>query len=114
MARSTDFEIIQKELDAKFRHEAIGRLLRENQGNRISREPTSLAQAVHEDSGLILDATVEALGITLAYDAIERHGALSEERQPIYVPVLFSHKNKIAREDSLFAALHGIVLSGTT
>jgi predicted RecB family nuclease len=27
------------------------------------------------------------------------------------VPVLFSHKNKLAREDSLLAALHGIVLA---
>jgi predicted RecB family nuclease len=43
----TETESLHTELDAKFRQAAIERLLQENQGERISRAPTSLVQGVH-------------------------------------------------------------------
>ena len=48
----------------------------------------------------------------LTLDVIERHTDRHGERQPVYVPVLLSHRNKLDREDSPLAALHGIVLAG--
>ena len=62
-------------------------------------------------SGLILGASVEASGVALRFDLLERQVDRDDDRRAIYVPVLFSHRNKLTREDSLLAAFHGIILA---
>ena len=60
---------------------------------------------------LILGATVEAQGVALRFDLLERLVDRDDDRQSVYVPVKFSHRNKLTREDSLLAAFHGIILA---
>jgi predicted RecB family nuclease len=108
------YEAVQAEADDKFRRCAIERLLGTSEGSRISRQTQDLALAIEEDHRLILGARVEALGVDLSYDMIERQEGGRGEKQAILVPVVFSHKNKLGRVDSLVAALHGIVLAGAT
>src|SRR4051794_30385793 len=105
-----EYELVQTEADEKYRVEAIERLLRQADGE-IARHPISLPLAIEGGNALMLGAKVEGLGMALTYDVIEIHVDRHETRRPIPVPVLFSHKNKLAREDSLLAALHGIVLA---
>ena len=57
-----DYEVIQKEADARFRDQAIERLLRSHTESQVSREPPSLRLAVKEGAMLILGARVEASG----------------------------------------------------
>ena len=67
--------------------------------------------AVKEGVRLILGARVEALGVALSLDLLERLADRDDDRRAIYVPVQFSHRNKLTREDSLLAAFHGIILA---
>ena len=55
-----DYEVIQKEADARFREQAIERLLQSHAESHVSREPASLRLAVKEDARLIIGARVEA------------------------------------------------------
>jgi hypothetical protein len=52
-----------------------------------------------------------ALGVALSIDLLERQPDQDDDRRAVYVPVRFSHRNKLTREDSLLAALQGIVLT---
>src|SRR5208337_2609843 len=106
-----DYEAIQTEADARFREPAIERLLRSHTESQVSREPASLRLAVKEGARLILGARVEAQGMALRFDVLERLVDRDDERRSVYVPLQFSHRNKLTREDSLVAAFHGIVLA---
>ena len=106
-----DYEVIQKEADSRFRDVAIERLLRSHTESQVTREPSSLRLAVKEGVKLIVGATVEALGVALRFDVLERLVDRDDDRRAAYVPVKFSHRNKLTREDSLLAAFHGIVLA---
>lgn len=108
------YQGVQAEADDKFRRDAIERLLGKSEGSRTSRQTQDLASAIEEGHRLILGARVEALGVDLTFDVIERQEGGRGEKPPILVPVVFSHKNKPGRVDSLVAALHGIVLAGAT
>ena len=105
-----EYELVRREADERFRVEAIERLLRQTEGG-IARFPTSLPLAIEGGNALVLGAKVEGLGMALTYEVIEMHVDRHEDRQRLPVPVLFSHKDKLDREDSLLAALHGIVLA---
>src|SRR5262249_2887293 len=106
-----DYEAFQIEADARFRHEAIDRSVRNHAGSQVLREPISLEIAVRQGVGLILGARVEALGVALRFDLLERQGDRDGDGQASYVPVRFSARNKLTREDSLLAAFHGVVLA---
>ena len=106
-----DYEVIQNEADSRFRDVAIERLLRSHTESQVSREPSSLRLAVKEGARLILGARVEALGVALRFDVLERLVDRDDDRRAVYVPVKFSHRNKPSREDSLLAAFHGIILA---
>ena len=96
-----DYEAIQKEADARFRDEAIERLLRSHAESQVSREPASLRLAVKEGVKLIVGATVEALGVALSFDLLELLVDRDDDRRVVCVPVQFSHRNRPTREDSL-------------
>ncbi len=106
-----DYEAIQKEADARFRDEAIERLLRSHAESQVSREPASLRLAVKEGVKLIVGATVEALGVALSFDLLELLVDRDDDRRVVCVPVQFSHRNRPTREDSLVAVFHGIVFA---
>jgi len=106
-----DYEAIQTEADARFREAAIERLLRSHAESQVSREPSSLRFAVKEGARLILGARVETQGVALRCDLLERLVDRDDDRQSVYVPVKFSHRNKLSREDSLLAAFYGIILA---
>ena len=106
-----DYEAIQKEADARFRDETIKRLLGSHSESQVLREPSSLVLAVKEGVMLILGARVEVQGMALRFDVLERLVDRDDDRQSVYVPVKFSHRNKLSREDSLLAAFHGIILA---
>ena len=84
--------------------------MRSHTESQVIREPASLRLAIKTDVTLILGARVEALGVAIRFDLLERHVDRDDDRRPFYVPVPFSHKHKPSREDSLLAALHGIIL----
>jgi predicted RecB family nuclease len=107
-----DYEVIQQEAHARFKEEAIERLLRSHAGSQVLREPPSLVLAIKAGDTHILGARVEALGVVLSFDLLERHVDRDDDSRRFYVPVLFSHRNKLTRVDSRLAALHGIVLAG--
>ena len=111
VGKVVDYEAIQIEADARFRDEAIERLLRSHAESQVSREPASLRFAVKEGVMLILGARVEVQGMALRFDVLERLVDRDDDRQSVYVPVKFSHRNKLSREDSLLAAFHGIILA---
>ncbi len=106
-----DYEAIQIEADARFREAAIERLLRSHAESQVSREPPSLVLAVKEGARLILGARVETQGVALRCDLLERLVDPDDDRRSVYVPLQFSHRHKLTREDSLLAAFHGIVLA---
>ena len=107
-----DYDVIQKEAHARFKEEAIERLLRIHAESPVLREPPSLVLAIKAGDTHILGARAEALGVALRFDLLERHVDRDDDSRRLYVPVLFSHRNKLTREDSRLAALHGIVLAG--
>lgn len=107
----SEFERFQREADLKFSQQAIEDLVRRTSGDQITRRPESQATAIREGSRLILGVQVEAIGVSLVFDALERQDVGHGDGPPVYVPVLFSHRNKLSREDSLLAALHGLVLA---
>ena len=106
-----DYEVIQKEADARFKEHAIDRLLKNHVESQISREPASLRLAAKEGARLIIGARVEAQGVALRFNAVERLVDRDDDKRSVYVPVCFSHKYKLTREDSLLATLHGIILA---
>jgi predicted RecB family nuclease len=108
------YEAVLAEADDKFRRDAIEWFLRRSEGSRTSRQTPDLASAIEEGRRLILGARVEALGVDLTYDMIERQEVGRGEGRSILAPVVFSHKRRLGRVDSLVAALHGIVLAGAT
>ena len=106
-----ELERIQSIVDQRYKVDAIERLLRNHGENSVAREPASLRLAIGEGVGLILGASVEAFGVLLRFDLLERHIDRDDDRRRVYVPVRFSHRNKVTRQDSLLAALHGIILA---
>ena len=111
VGQAVDYEAIQSDAVANFRDKAIERLLRSHTESQVIREPASLRLAIKEGRMLIFGARVETLGVSLRFDLLERQGDRDDDRRTVYVPVLFSHRNKLTREDSLFAAFHGIILA---
>src|SRR5271166_4964007 len=81
-----DYEAIQKEADARFRDEAIERLLGSHAESQVSREPASLRFAVKEGVKLIVGATVEALGAALRFDLLELLVDRDDDRRVVCVP----------------------------
>ena len=67
-----DYEAIQTEADAKFKNEAIERLLQSHTESEVAREPPSLKLAVKEGARLILGARVEVKDVALTFDLLER------------------------------------------
>ena len=57
-----DYEVIQKEADARFKDQAIERLLRNHTESQVIREPASLRLAIKAGVTLIIGARVEASG----------------------------------------------------
>ena len=106
-----DYEAIQSDTDARFKHQAIERLLKNHFESQISREPASLRLAVKEGARLILGARVETQGVALTFDVLERLVDRDDDKRAVYVPVHFTHRNKLTRADSLLAAFHGIILA---
>jgi predicted RecB family nuclease len=106
-----DYEVIETESDARFRDQAIDRLLRIRAESEVLREPPSLGSAVQDGIRLILGARVEALGVAHRFDLLERQVDRDVSRRAVYVPILFSHRNKLTREDSRRAAFLGVVLA---
>jgi predicted RecB family nuclease len=105
-----DYEVVQKDADARFKDQAIERLLRGHTEGQVSREAASLHFAINAGVMLIFGARVETSDVILTFDLLERQVDRDEDSRPLYVPVLFSLRNKLTREDSLFAAFHGIIL----
>ncbi len=106
-----DYEVVQQEADARFRAEAIERLLRSHAESQVSREPSLLRFAVEEGATFIVGARVEASDVALKFDLLERLVDRDDDKRPLYVPLTFSHRNKLTHQDSLIAALHGIILT---
>ena len=106
-----DYEAIQTEADVRFREAAIERLLRSHTESQVVRDPPSLQLAVKEGVKLIVGATVEALGVALRFDLLELLVNRDDDRRVVCVPVQFSHRNRLTREDSLLAAFYGIILA---
>ena len=107
----TDLERIETDADERFRDEAIERPMRDHEGDSITREPVSLVHAVKGGGKAILGARVEASGADLRFDLLERLDDRGDGRTAVYVPVMFSHRNKLTRVDSLLAAFHGSILA---
>ena len=78
--------------------------------SEVAREPPSLKLAVKEGARLILGARVEAKDVAVRFDLLERLVDRDDDRRAVYVPVTFSHRNKLTRLDSLLAAFQGIIL----
>ena len=108
-----DYEAIQARAEATYKDEAIDRSVRNHAGSQVLREPTSLELAVREGVGLILGARVESPGVAVRFDLLEWQDVRDGDSQALYVPVRFSPRNKLTREDSLLAAFHGIILAET-
>ena len=106
-----DYAVIQTEADAKYRDEAIKRLLLDHAESDVLREPSSLDLTAQRGIKLILGARVVSLGTTYRFDLLERQVFRDDHGRAAYVPVLFSHRNKLAREDSLLGTFHGIILT---
>jgi len=107
----TEYEVIQNQANARFRVEAVERLLRSQPNSQVLMQPPSLAVAIKTGVRMILGAGVEALGVALKLDLLEQHLERDEAGRSIYVPVLFSKRNKLTREHTFFAAFQGIVLA---
>ncbi len=105
-----DYDAIRKRAYARSRDEAIERPLKNHAESQVSREHASLRVAIKEGAGLIVGASVEASAVALTFDLLERQSDRDDDRRAIYVPILFSRRNKLTREDSLLAAFHGIIL----
>jgi predicted RecB family nuclease len=110
VAKVADYEVVQKEADARFKDQAIERLLRSHTEIDVSRDPVSLQLPINAGVVLILGARVEASGVVVTFDLLERQVDRDDDSSTVYLPVLFSHRHKLTREDSLFAAFHGIIL----
>jgi predicted RecB family nuclease len=110
VGKVADYEVIQKEANARFKDLAIERLLRSHNESQVAREPTSLRLAVKSGVTLIFGAKVNASGVVLAFDLLERQIDRDDDSRSFYVPALFSPRNKPTREDSLLAAFNGIIL----
>ncbi len=78
---------------------------------KLHKEPASLPLAIKTGVPLILGATVETSDVALTFDGLERQLDRGDDKRSIYVPVQFSHRNKLTRHDSLLAAFHGIILA---
>jgi predicted RecB family nuclease len=106
-----DYEVIQKEADARFKDQAIERLLRRQTEDQVIKDPASLQLAVKSGVTFIFGARVEASDVALRFDVLELQVGRDGDGRAVYVPVGFSHRNKLTREDSLLAAFHGIILA---
>ena len=84
--------------------------MRSHPEDQITKDPASLRLAIKTGATLIIGARVETSDVGLRFDILERQVDRDDDRRPIYVPVQFSYRNKLAREDSLLAAFHGIIL----
>jgi predicted RecB family nuclease len=111
VGKVADYEVVRKDADAKFRVQAIERLLRIHTERQVSRDTASLHLAINAGIMLIFGAKVEASHVILTFDLLERQVDRDADSRPLYVPVLFSHRHKLTREDSLLATLHGIILA---
>lgn len=63
VGETVDYEVIEKEADARCRDQAIERLLRSHTESQFIREPASLQLAIKAGFMLIFGARVEALGV---------------------------------------------------
>ena len=106
-----DYEAIQTEADARFREQALERLVASHAGGIILRDPPSLSAAVEEGASLILGATINALDGQHKIEVLERQLTRGADGKAVHVPVTFTHRNKLTKDDLLLAAFQGIILA---
>src|SRR5262249_26987591 len=78
----TEYESVPSQANARFKESALDRLLVQNKDEQIAFRPRSMAAGIRGRSKLIQRATVEALGVRLTFDMLERQADAAEDHQP--------------------------------
>ncbi len=107
---TTQLERSQPNADKRFREEALAHWLGETKDDHRRAQPLELMRAVESGAWMITHVTLEALGVRVTCDLIEKQTGGRGDQPPRYVPVVFLHDEKIDRLHLELAALHGIVL----
>jgi len=107
------YEQLLTDLDRSYREESL-RGLRARLGIRaVHDDPESIAAAVGEGYGLITNASATTGRLTVVFEALERISgdANADADAEHYVPLVFTHCEKVTGHDKLLAAFYGFALA---
>jgi predicted RecB family nuclease len=74
-------------------------------------DPDSVAAAVGQGYGLVTNAAATAGLFSVRFEALERVSDDATARAPQYIPLIFTHREKVTGHDRLLAAFHALALA---
>jgi predicted RecB family nuclease len=107
----SDYELLQQELKANCSGEILRGLQDNKRFTQISRESHSSLEYLKRGKALIVDTQITHGDLSAHFDGIEKIDGNSSLGTFYYVPIIFSHSNKVPKEETLLLAFRAILLS---
>ena len=106
----SDYQRILIQLTTTYKNEALKKLFIRYKESQVVNLPISTLSALQEGHRLITDTYIDSGELCSYCNAIEKTKGTSQLGAFYYVPILFTAKEKIAKEDKLILAFTGLVL----
>ncbi len=113
----SDYETLLREMSADVRLAAIDKILSSHRAEEIPRDIPLTKSALKQGPSFLLDAMLEDDLFSLDFDGLKKVDGSSKLGDFHYVPMLFSERQTVRKEERSILALKALLLSrlqGTT
>ncbi len=108
---SSAYELLLADLDRGYREESL-RGWRDRLGaGQLLDEPESIVAGIHKYCGPRINASTISGRFSVGFEALERISGDANAGEQQYVPLVFTHREKLTGHDKLIAAFHAVVLA---
>jgi predicted RecB family nuclease len=111
LGTKTDFEILQTELQTEYENQNLLILKNKYQQKEIHEKSTITLSDLKKGKKIIIGKHMESHELTCSINVLEKVKGKSTLGRFHYYPILFSHKEKITKEDKILMSFKSHVLS---
>jgi len=108
--QKSDFEKLDTQLSDEYRLLANDHLLRSRASAEICEQPPDLLKALRHGYAIVTDGLATVDDTSVHFDALLLATTRHASSTPGYIPVFFSHTNKLSKEVGLLVAFCGLAL----
>ena len=105
------YERLLADLDLGYREESLRELRNGLGADQMLDQPGSVVAAVAKGYELIINASATSRRFSVGFEALERISGNANVSTPQYVPLVFTHREKLTGHDKMIAAFYAVVLA---